>query len=135
MLNEVDAGNRDGADSLRRRALELLFQSQKTFQEIVGKVSDRKLEFRTTTDDGKLVLAQLRNALDRKKLPFPATERDLASLAVAIVGKYAQTIEKADLRGFPKNWKGVRDIILSEIDLLNIGNLVSIVWVLSKESS
>src|SRR5262245_47632203 len=64
MLNELDAGNRDGAESLRRRALELLFQSQKTFQEIVGKVSDRKLEFRTTTDDGKLVLVQLRNALD-----------------------------------------------------------------------
>jgi hypothetical protein len=59
----------------------------------------------------------------------------LAKLAVTIVDLYAQSLEKANLAGFPKQWQGMRQIISSEIDLLYVGNLASIVWVISAPAS
>ena len=54
----------------------------------------------------------------------------MQSLLSGITGMLSR---KANLDNFPKNWKGVREIILSEIDLLAIGNLVSIVWTISEQ--
>jgi hypothetical protein len=135
MFSELDSTNQDAAEGRRKEVIAYLEKAQAAFQQIASKVGNRQLNLSPNSDESKLIVEQFRLALDRSKLPFPKTEQELAQLAVTVVGKYEQTISRADLKGFPKNWRGVRDIILSEIDLLNVGNLASIVWVISKENS
>jgi hypothetical protein len=135
MFNDLDAGKLDAAETDRKRVLTALASAEDEFRQVADKVGTRPLALSPKTDDEKLVLEQFRQALERRKLAFPQTEYDLAQVAVIVVGEYSQTIAKADLKGFPKNWKPTRDIILSEINLLSVGNLASIIWVISKGSS
>jgi dephospho-CoA kinase len=135
MFNALDAGNEHAADTERTRAVRLLTEAKEMFQQIAAKVGDRPLLLDPSTDEEKLVVFQFRAALDRRKLQFPRTERELAALAVTVVGEYAETVSKADFKGYPKNWTGSRAVILSEIELLYVGNLASIVWVISKKST
>lgn len=130
MFSELDAGRVDRANEARSRAIKLLDQAHSDFKEIEAKVPAQPLKFSVRSEDEKQILDAFANALASRKLAFPKTEKELAFLAITIVGNYLTTVQKADLRGFPKNWMGVRAIILSEIDLLTVGNLVSVVWII-----
>ena len=132
MLTDLDMGQFERARNERVQAVKLLESSHAQFQDIEAKVPNQPLKLAPKSDDEKKVVADFADALAARKLDFPKTEKQLAHLAVIVVIRYSTTIEKANLEGFPKNWRGVRDIILSEIDLLTIGNLVSIAWIISE---
>lgn len=82
MFNALDGGNEHAADTERTRAVRLLTEAKEMFQQIAAKVGDRPLLLDPSTDEEKLVVFQFRAALDRRKLQFPRTERELAALAV-----------------------------------------------------
>jgi RecA/RadA recombinase len=135
MFHDLDVEDRKAADDHRKAALSALASARQLFEDLAAKVGDRVLVMKPASADEQLVLAQFRAALEKHKIPFPTTERQLANIAIVVVDNYGRTIARANLDGFPRNWKGVREIILSEIVLLDVGNLVSVVWVISKENS
>jgi hypothetical protein len=135
MFTALDAGNGNEVALSRSRALSDLQGALGIFREIGEKVGTRPLSIKPRSDEEGHIIDEFMAALQKRKIEPPTTERDLAKLAVTIVDLYAQSLEKASLAGFPKQWQGVRQIILSEIDLLYVGNLASIVWVISAPAS
>jgi hypothetical protein len=132
LFKDLDAGSSEKAHGDREQALKLLNDAYARFKEIATKVPNQPLKLYPKSADEEQVIKESLGALASRKLDQPKTEKDLAILAVVIVGNYGDAVRKANLDNFPKNWKGVREIILSEIDLLAIGNLVSIVWTISE---
>jgi hypothetical protein len=132
LFKDLDAGRSEKARGDREQALKLLKDAYTRFKEIEEKVPAQPLKLVAKSADEEEVIKEFFGALASRKLDQPKTEKDLANLAVVIVGRYEEAVTKANLDDFPKNWKGVREIILSEIDLLAIGNLVSIVWTISE---
>lgn len=134
MLTALDAGDQGKAADYRKTALLLLRKSFDEFAKIESIVPNQSIQYSLfKTDEEKRIRAELEAALARSKKEFPKTEKDLARLAVEYVRNYANTIEQAKLEGFPKQWQGVRQIILSEAELIYIGNLVSIVWTITEQ--
>ena len=132
MLTELDAGELKKMAEARGKAIEFLQSALKNFQTIEDKVPKQPLVLKANSEDESRIFSQFRNTLKLKKLPEPKTEKDLAVLATTMVNRYFRAVAKANLSEFPKNWKGVREVILSEIDLLSVGNLVSVVWIIKK---
>lgn len=135
MFTALDAGKRDDVERLKKAAVEKLKSALAKFQEVAENVGTKPLDIKPRSDEEERLVAEFKSTLAHRKIPFPQTESELAQLAVTIVESYYDSIDKADFVGFPKKWQSVRQIILSEIDLLYVGNLASIVWVLSASAS
>jgi hypothetical protein len=134
MLTELDFGRVDRANELRKVALGQLNEAIGQFKQIQQKVSDKPIDvFKANNEREKQITIGFVEGLKRRQREVPKTERDLAALAVDITTEYAKTIAEAKLEGFPKQWEGVRQIILAEINLLSIGNLTSVVWTINEQ--
>jgi hypothetical protein len=132
MFTALDARkDREIVAQSKGRALDNLREALGKFRKIADEVGTKPLSLQPHSEEEERIIQEFMTALKREGIEPPKTERDLAQLAVTIVQSYSQAIEKADLAGFPKQWQGVRQIVLSEIDLLYVGNLASIVWVIS----
>jgi hypothetical protein len=132
MFTDLDMGQMESARTERSQAINLLQLAVVQFQDIETKAPNQPLRFSISSDEDKRIVGEFTQELVKRKLDFPKTEKELARLAVVVVKNYLVDVQKANLEGFPKNWRGVRQIILSEVDLLTIGNLVSIVWIISE---
>jgi hypothetical protein len=134
MLTELDVGHLDKANELRKVALGQLAEAIGQFKQIEQKVSNRPIDvFKFSSEREKQIVVEFIEGLKRRRRELPKTERELATLAVDITTDYAKTIAEAKLEGFPKQWEGVRQIILAEISLLSIGNLTSVVWTITEQ--
>jgi hypothetical protein len=132
MLTDLDMGQLERARGERVQALKLLDVAVNLFQDIETKVPNQPLKVSPRSEDEKQIVSEFSQELAKRKFEFPKTEKELARLSVTVVKGYMIDIQKANLDGFPKNWKGVRQIILSEVNLLTVGNLVSIVWTIAE---
>lgn len=132
MLTELDAKHPDEAKKHREEAVRLLHKSLGEFSKIEDLAPNQSIEYSNFNgEQEKRIIAELSDALKRNGKQLPKTEKELAYLAVEYVQDYTATIEKARLDGFPREWQGVRQIIISETQLISIGNLASVVWTIS----
>ncbi|MGE7958593.1 hypothetical protein ACQKQA_18740 [Pseudomonas sp. NPDC089530] len=119
------------ATEAKAAALQHFNESVALFKRVSEKASEQKIAYQPKDDSEKEIVGAFQNRLKELGIPEPATEKQLASLAVTAVTKHIHVLERSSFKGTQADYPTLRKVLRSEAQLLDLGILTSMVWTLS----
>jgi hypothetical protein len=131
MLRCLELHDQKCVDTARQGSLASFDKATGLFAEVAAKAPKQSLVMNPASDQEKEALESFRSLLQRREIPFPATERDLAEIAVKLVQQHSELLRKATFKGTKADYPTLRRVLSSQGAVLDIGILSSITWTIS----
>lgn len=132
MYAAIERRDKDGALKMKSNVERQLETALNIFTKIQEMVPEKALTLKPRNATEIEILDQFyKISLPNQKLDTPKTQKDLAKLAVSVVGDFLTRVKKTGIFGDAKDWIVARDLIRNELLLQQIGLATSLIWVLS----
>lgn len=132
MYAAIERRDKDGALKMKSNVERQLDNALSIFTKIQDMVPDKALSLKPRNATENEILDQFyKISLPNQKLDPPKTQKELAKLAVNVVGDFLTRVRKSGVFGDAKDWNTARDLIRNELLLQQIGLATSLIWVLS----
>ncbi|OLF54462.1 hypothetical protein [Pseudomonas chlororaphis] len=131
MLMYLELGETDNANKSKALALQHFNESVVLFKKVSAEAPEQKIVYQPSTNEEKDVIGAFQGRLKELGLAEPATEKQLAELAVTAITRHIQVLEKSSFKRSKADYPVLRKALRSQALLLDLGILTSIVWTLS----
>ena len=128
MLHFLELRDEKSMATAKEQALEKLDRSMKMFSDITEKTPAQKLIIKPKTKEDELALQSFQRHLEQRKIPFPSSEKELASIAVSTIKDFRSLLAETKLTGTKDDYHRLLALLRAQGFILDIGILSSIVW-------
>ena len=117
------------AANVAKEAAEAKFQqAMEGFQRVMESAQDQPIVFNVTTADQRDALTGFNEGVNRLNMKYPATERQLAALALLSVKSHLSLLRDTKFSGTRGDYKVLKKVLDSQAFVTDLGLVTSIVW-------